>query len=198
MADQESDKEKVPNVDTEPTQNNPAPEEPSGWDGTFTEEQQAHLDKLFKKKGEAYVKSFAKDLGYDDPKDLKADLNAYSEKKKEEMSELERAQKERDDYKRQADEAEASRQAAERKAQIVSEAQKLDFADPLDAVALVGDAEDIEAALKELAESKPYLIKTKSTTTPSQKAGKSGMRSDGDQYEALRQEMFGPGRGFAG
>lgn len=55
--------------------------------------------------------------------------------------------------------AEAKAKKAEYEASVVTNASKLNFADPQDAVRLLGEVEDVEAGLKKLAEDKPYLLK---------------------------------------
>lgn len=103
------------------------------------------------------------------------------ERERTEMTEMERlradlaqAQQER----QAAIEAEA-RQA--RESAIVAAAAAVGFADPMDAVRLVGELEDIKQAgeaVQALVELKPYLIKQQPTaTSPTNPAGQGGPRS---------------------
>lgn len=132
-----------PQVETETT---PKPD----GERTFT---QAELNKLIKERLDRERGKFA------DYEDLKAKAARFDEAEAEKLSELDKANKMIADLKAERDKAEASRLASERRANIVSAATRLNFADPEDAVAFVGNAEDIEVALGELSEQKPYLLK---------------------------------------
>ena len=147
----------------------PAPEPKAAeWDGTFTDEQQEAVGRIVKKRGAEYVSSFAKGLGYEDPDALKGDLAELKKRMEKEMSELEKAQAKALEFEKKAQAAEASRQAAERQAKIISTASRMNFADPADAVALVGDADAdaVEDLLKKLADQKPYLLQTDKKKRP--------------------------------
>ncbi|UYN89903.1 MAG: hypothetical protein KIT08_01370 [Anaerolineales bacterium] len=65
--------------------------------------------------------------------------------------------------KTEADKKAAEEQAKKVKyeADVIAEAAKLNFHDPKEAIALLGDAEDVAKAVKELAEAKPHLINKK-------------------------------------
>lgn len=196
---------------TEPTDPNPAPQEPGQtppkptptpapppapakepeWDGKFTPEQQEYLDKQFKQRGEQYVNTFVKELGYDDEDAIKAAVKDHEDRKRDELTELEKAQTDLADEKKKREAAEASKAATERESKIVSAASGMNFADPSDAIALVGDTEDIEEALKKLAEDKPYLIKQK--TGANQHAVKTSFQNQQETREQKRERTFGRG-----
>lgn len=145
-----TDKQVVtPDVGTEPTQNKPDPE-PKQEKKLLT---QAEFDNALK---ERLAREKSKHADYDA---LKAKAAKLDEIEAANLSELEKLQKQNTELAQKAEQAEASRLAAERRATIVSEATKLGFADPADAVVMVGEAENIEEALGELAEKKPYLLK---------------------------------------
>lgn len=174
----EDKQEDTPQVETEPTEQKPEAER------TFTQEE---VNKLM---GDVRKKTRSQ---YEDYDALKAKANKFDEIEAQNLSELEKAQKEIENLKAKADAAEASRQATERKSQIVSEATKLNFSDPLDAVALVGDAEDIEAALKELAETKPYLLRHDKRTAPKIDPRNPGPVEATETYAEKRARIYGLG-----
>jgi hypothetical protein len=78
---------------------------------------------------------------------------------KEKMTETERLKFEADEAKK---EAEAAKKEA-RTSRIESKATRLGFIDADVAVALVGDAEDIDKALEDLAKARPYLVQSEGT-----------------------------------
>lgn len=82
----------------------------------------------------------------------KEDFKTLAEQKEAELKAL----KEQSEADKKAAEAKATK--AQHEADVIAAAAKLGFADPKDAVALLGDATDIEPALKKLAEEKPYLV----------------------------------------
>ena len=110
--------------------------------------------------------------------DLQKELDA---KKLADKEAEEKRLKEQNDYKTLSEkqaadllalqkQAEADKADAEAKAKktqyessVIANASKLNFADPQDAVRLLGEVEDVEAGLRKLVEEKPYLLKTNKT-----------------------------------
>lgn len=102
-------------------------------------------------------------------KELREKVAAYEQEKAEReraaMSELERAQAEAADEKKKREEAESKALQLERGGYLRSAAAAAGFADPEDAVALIGldkitDLLEAQKAVKDLAEKKPHLIQS--------------------------------------
>ncbi len=111
-------------------------------------------------------KRLADELAKRDAESKKLQEEQMTEQQKyKELAEARAAELE--DMRKQADAASAVAKKAEREADIVAQAAALGFADPKDAVLLVGDAEDVAAALKGLAEKKPYLLESTKKVPPS-------------------------------
>ncbi len=102
---------------------------------------------------------------------------------------------ESDRIKKEAEEAKAAlaqAKAEARNAKIEAAATKLGFHDPADAL-VIGDAEDIETALQELAKKKPYLVKsseTITTTSPSNVTRSAAKPAPAFDPESLRNEPW--------
>lgn len=128
------------------------------------------------------------------------EFEAAEQKRREaEMSELEKAQA-------AAAKAEADLQAAKQQADamvlrsaIVSQAAVLEFADPMDAFAMLdksglivegGEVKGVEEALKALAESKPYLLKA-ATKPPKLNPSNPGGGNENTENDAERRRRLG-------
>lgn len=87
-----------------------------------------------------------------------ADQQQYKELAEKREAELKDLQ-----AKAEADKKAAEEQAKKAKyeADVIAEAAKLNFHDPKEAIALLGEVEDVAKAVKELAEAKPHLINKK-------------------------------------
>ncbi len=93
------------------------------------------------------------------------------ERQREAMSELERAQAERDEERQKREAAESKALELERGGYLRSAAAAAGFADPEDAVALIGldaatDQLAAQQAVKDLAEKKPHLVAKTGTPGP--------------------------------
>lgn len=102
-------------------------------------------------------------------KELREKVAAYEQEKAEReraaMSELERAQAEAAEEKKKREEAESKALQLERGGYLRSAAAAAGFADPEDAIALIGldkitDLLEAQKAVKDLAEKKPHLIQS--------------------------------------
>jgi hypothetical protein len=168
-----------PGVETEPTEKKP---EPGQQERTFT---QSELEAIIKDRLERVQKKFT---DYDD---LRAKAEKLDKIEEANMSEAEKLHKQIAELQSKAEQAEASRLAAEREKEIVSEATKLNFEDPNDAVRLVGDAEDIEEALKELADKKPYLLRQEKQPKPNLKPSSPGAVEKKETRAESKKRRFG-------
>lgn len=122
------------------------------------------------------------------------------ERKKAEMSDLEKAQTERDEEKTRGDTAETRLAEVLMQSEITVSATKADFHDPQDATSLIllGDIatnddgspnrQSVDAAVKRLAESKPHLVKGKGSGSGDGGArGKGGANVKDKQAEYEKQ-----------
>lgn len=128
---------------------------------TFT---QAELDKVLKERlDRERRKSAEKFADYDTLKDQASKYAAIEEAQK---TELQKAQEKLAAEQQRAEAAEAEAKRVKHESAVVTEALQLGFADPNDALAMIGEVEDVSAALKALAEQKPYLLKTNKPAPP--------------------------------
>lgn len=155
-------------------------------------EKQAFLERLSKESGK---RKEAEKLAADTAKQL-ADLRAQLEERENAgLPELERMKKDLERAMARADAAEQAREQAEqsvmntrRENWVTQAASSLNFANPARAARLVDDLQDIESpeqaerAVKRLAKSDPYLIKTEERTLPGQVL-KDGRPSNGKAPE---------------
>lgn len=160
---------------------------------TFT---QAEVDEIVQNRVKRATAGFA---DYDD---LKKKVEDFETKESENMTELEKLRKDIDDLGKKFTQSEASRLVAEREKLIVSEATKLNFADPLDAVNFISahtEADQIAGELTKLAESKPYLLKGEQKKSASNvkivSTNPANVKSVGNQEtrEERRSRIFGIG-----
>ena len=142
-------------------------------------------------------------------KELREKVAAYEQEKAEReraaMSELERAQAEAADEKKKREEAESKALQLERGGYLRSAAAAAGFADPEDAVALIGldkitDLLEAQKAVKDLAEKKPHLIKSGTPgpqqigspiPTPGSGSGGSGRGSGDDPKQQVGRDILG-------
>lgn len=87
-----------------------------------------------------------------------ADQQQYKELAEKREAELRDLQAQTEADKKAAEE---QAQKARYEADVIAEAAKLNFHDPKEAVALLGEVEDVAKAVKKLAEAKPHLINKK-------------------------------------
>lgn len=124
-------------------------------------------------------------------------LAAYEEaerkRKEAEMTELEKLQAQNKELQEKAQKAAESAKEQARNAEVIRLAATLGFADPKDAIKFVDsetEVDGLEDALKELAEKKPYLLKTESKVTPSLRAAHSGNPKTGETPEERRARLL--------
>jgi len=140
-------------------------------------------------------------------KELREKVAAYEQEKAEReraaMSELERAQAEAADEKKKREEAESKALQLERGGYLRSAAAAAGFADPEDAVALIGldkitDLLEAQKAVKDLAEKKPHLIQSGTPgpraignplPTPGSGSGSGG--ESGDEKRQMGRDILG-------
>lgn len=125
----------------------------------------------------------------------KADKEAEEKRLADQQQFRELAEKREAELKDLQAKLEADRKAAEDKAKkaeyeanVVSLAAKLNFADPKDAVRLLGEVEKPEEALKKLADEKPYLINKK---MPPKLNGQRGSESVDETEEQRKSRLLG-------
>lgn len=143
---------------------------------------------------ETYRKSFLSELGVADLDDLKGKLESLHKIEDERLSEKEKLEKARDELAQQLAglRSETSTLASALKQErlhrlVEAEAYRLNFSDPTDAVRLLdfqaledGDGdkplspEAVQKALKTLADSKAYLLKSGKPSPPTTNAGAGG------------------------
>ena len=149
----------------------------------ITPAMQKVIDQVVPERGKRYatqrIKELAAEFGIEDEDGLRAALKEHDERKKADMSEQERLQAQLEAERKAREQAEATAAKVQRESAVTSAAARLGFADPSDAIALIGDAEDVDAALAKLAEEKPYLLGKKSN--PRLDANK--VRGDSDSEE---------------
>lgn len=179
-----------PEEPKEPLQ--PEKEEPKDDKLEFTEEQQQVIDRTIVERGKRYaekqIKELAAEFGIEDEDGLRAALKENDERKKAALSEQERLTAELEAEKTARAKAEAEAKSVRYENRVTAAASKLGFADPLDAIALVGDdVDDVEDALTKLAESKPYLLgKTKPPKLPAHKTGADADAEESDEERRRR------------
>lgn len=144
---------------------------------TFTQEQ---LDEILKERLGRQKKAVTNDLfsslGVESADDIQAQLKELATLRESQMSEAEKQAKEAQDLRAQleaansqAKEAMATVQRQKTETAVLLAANKLNFQDANDVLRMVDinelakDGTDIEKALKDLAESKPYLLKQNPT-----------------------------------
>jgi len=129
---------------------------------------------------------------------LRAAEEAEEQRKRSEMTELEKLKADLEAERQARAAAEQQRQQQLLRTQVISAAAKAGLNDPEDAVRMLdtsemtvaddGTVEGLEQALGALLKAKPYLIKsTSGTISPTNPAGGPQRPSD----EQLRQELFG-------
>lgn len=122
---------------------------------------------------------------------------AEEERRRSEMTEVERLRADLDAERQARQQAEQQRQQETLRHQVMVEASKLGFVDPSDVIALLpsdsielkpdGSISGLTAALKKLAEEKPYLTKASTPAiSPTHPAG-----GQPPSYEQLKQDIFG-------
>ena len=122
------------------------------------------------------------------------------EREEAELSEMDKMQKRLDEITAEKEQALKNAQTVQIKAAIIAKASALNFNDPYDAYALVDQSQfeidddgvrGVDEALKELAESKPYMIKkAKSNAGPTNPGDGAGQ---GETLEQARQRIYGGG-----
>jgi hypothetical protein len=173
---------------------------------TFT---QTELDALFAERArqakQSGIAELLKELGVENPDQVKAALKAAEDAKKAQMTELEKAQAEAAEARKKAEEAEAARQGIEAKAAekllraaIIAEASKAGFNDPNDAWLYIDRSaikakdddsyEGLDKAIEAVVKAKPYLVKQQqqgsNQGTPRRERGKPNPdKSQGGQGE---------------
>jgi len=127
-------------------------------------------------------------------KELETYQKAEQERKEAEMSELEKAQAKIEELQQKALKAEETAKMQAFKAEVAKVSASLGFADPDDAIKML-DAETeldgIEDALKELAEAKPYLLKSENKTKTNIRPTNSGTPQSGETPEERRTRLLG-------
>lgn len=124
---------------------------------------------------------------------------AEEQRKRSEMTELEKLKADLEAERQARAKAEEQRRGQLLRTQVITAAARIGFNDPDDALRMIdasalevddqGAVDGLDAALQALAKAKPYLIKsTTGTISPTNPAG-GPQRTTQDQ---LRQEMFGP------
>lgn len=152
-----------------------------------TEEQKKAAEEAANKEENGNPAAEPKNTEHMIPKSRFDEVNERAKKAEAELAALKQAEKEAEDKrladqqqykelaeKREAEleelraQTEADKKAAEEQAKtakyeadVIAEAAKLNFHDPKEAVALLGEVEDVAKAVKELAEAKPHLINKK-------------------------------------
>jgi len=122
------------------------------------------------------------------------------EREESELSEMEKMQRQLDEIKAEKEQALKNAQTIQIKAAIIAKASALNFNDPYDAYALVDKSQfeidgdgvtGVDEALKELADTKPYMIKkAKPNTGPTNPGDGAGQ---GETLEQARNRIYGGG-----
>lgn len=124
---------------------------------------------------------------------------AEEQRKRSEMTELEKLKADLEAERQARAKAEEQRRGQLLRTQVITAAARIGFNDPDDALRMIdaaslevddqGAVDGLDAALQALAKAKPYLIKsTTGTISPTNPAGGPQRTTQ----EQLRQEMFGP------
>lgn len=122
---------------------------------------------------------------------------AEAERQRSEMTELERIKADLEAERHARAQAEQRQRDQLIRTQVISSAARSGFNDPEDAIRMLditalevdesGKIDGLDGALQQLAKSKPYLLKTTATMSPTNPAGGSQRPSD----DQLRKEIFG-------
>lgn len=193
----------TPNGTTPPEPTTPpAPQAPAQPEKTFT---QAELDKLIT---ERLKREREKHADYDQ---LKAAAEELAKIKESQLSETEKLQKRLAELEQAKAQAETQARETRIKSAIVAAAARLNFNDPIDAYQLVnraliefddaGEPKNADTLVKELAESRKYLIKSSNPAlaTFNPAGGGNGVTETDAQrrarlYSGGGQQFFDPGR----
>lgn len=137
-------------------------------------------------------------------KKLEAYEKAEAERKQAEMTEIERAQAAVKEMQQRVEAAQQERNGVILRSAIIAEASRLGFLDPQDAQRMLdadavtieaGQVQGVEAALKTLAEAKPYLLRQDPSKGPAftpTNPGQGGATT-GETNAARRLRLFGGG-----
>ena len=122
---------------------------------------------------------------------------AEAERKRSEMTELDRIKADLEAERQARAQAEQRQRDQLIRTQVITSAAKAGFNDPEDAFRMLdmttlvadesGKVDGLDSALQALAKSKPYLVKSSGTISPTNPSGGPQKASD----EQLRKEMFG-------
>lgn len=122
---------------------------------------------------------------------------AEAERKRSEMTELDRIKADLEAERQARAQAEQRQRDQLIRTQVITAAAKAAFNDPEDAFRMLdvsaleadesGKVDGLDSALQALAKSKPYLVKSSGTISPTNPSGGPQKASD----EQLRKEMFG-------
>ena len=128
---------------------------------------QDELNRMFAERAKQAESAMLKKLGFENVSDAEALIKAHRERQQAEMSELERAQAQNAELKQQLAQAAEAQKALALQSEIVSESARLGIVDAdaayklLDKTAIeydeAGKPRNVEALLRELLKSKPYL-----------------------------------------
>ena len=155
---------------------------------TFTQEQVNSFMATERKEATAKL---LKELGVEKPEDVKAALAELNERKTAEMSATEKLQAENERLRAEAETAKLSAVKAQRDGQVIDKASQLEIENPADALALIGNAEDTDAALDQLAKDKPYLLKTNKAPRLSANKTLAGSSQEETREERLKRLRIG-------